>query len=144
MAGRLKPPMWYWCVAIVIVLWGATGVFAFYADRTMDAAAVARLSDYDRTFRANQPAWQVWAYGIAVWTGLLGAIALLARSRHAHPIFVVSLVAVVALFGWIFVATDMIAVKGPVTTMGFPIFVAVAAIGQIWFADYARKRGWIG
>ena len=144
MTGRLKPPMWFWGIAIVILLWGGMGVFAFYADRTMDAAAVAHLSDYDRTFRANQPMWEVWAYGIAVWTGLIGAIALLAKSRFAHPVFVVSLVAVVALFGWIFVATDMIAVKGPLLAMGFPIFIAVVAMFQIWFADYARKRRWLG
>ncbi|GGA59453.1 hypothetical protein GCM10011395_32170 [Sphingomonas psychrolutea] len=144
MAGRLKPPIWFWLVTIVILAWGAMGIFAFYADRTMDAAAVARMSDYDRNFRVNQPAWEIWAYAVAVWTGFIGAIALLVRSRHAHPVFVVSLVAVVALFGWIFVATDMIAVKGPLVATGFPIFIAVAAVAQIWFADYARKREWIG
>lgn len=144
MAGRLRPPIWFWCVTIVIALWGAAGVFAFYADRTMDAAALARLSDYDRAFRANQPGWQVWAYGIAVWSGMIGAIALLARSRHAHAIFVVSLVAIVAMFGWVFVATDLIAVKGPLVATAFPTFIAAAAVFQIWFADTVRKRGWIG
>ena len=144
MAGRLKPPVWFWIVAILIVAWGGMGVVAFYADRTMNAAALAQLSEYDRHFRATQPLWTIWAYGIAVWTGLIGAIALLAKSRRAHPIFVVSLVAVVLLFGWVFVATDMIAVKGPLQATGFPIFIAVAAVFQIWFADYARKREWIG
>ena len=110
----------------------------------MDAAAIARMSAYDQAFRAHQPAWEVWAYAVAVWTGFIGAVALVARSRLAHPVFVVSLVAVVALFGWIFVATDLIAVKGPLVAMGFPIFIAVAAVGQIWFADHARKREWIG
>ena len=144
MAGRLKPPVWFWGVAIVILLWGGMGVFAFYADRTMSAAAVAQLSDYDRAFRMHQPGWEVWAYGIAVWSGLIGAIALLARSRYAHPVFVVSLVAIVVLFGWIFVATDMIAVKGPFQAMAFPIFVAAAAVFQIFFSDHARKREWVG
>ena len=45
MAGRLKPPIWFWLVTIVILAWGAMGIFAFYADRTMDAAAVARARE---------------------------------------------------------------------------------------------------
>lgn len=143
MAGQAKPPMWFWIVAIGIVAWGGMGIVAFYMDVTMDAAAVAKLSAYDQAFRAKQPPWQIWAYGTAVWAGLFGAIALLAKSRAAHPIFVVSLVAVVALFGWEFVATDLIAAKGPLVAMGFPVFITIMAIVQIWFADHARKRGWL-
>lgn len=144
MAARAKAPLWFWGVTALILAWGATGVFMFYMDRTMDAAAVARLSDYDRTLRAHQPLWQIWAYGVAVWTGLIGAVALVARSRHAHPVFVVSLVAIVVLFGWMFVATDLIAVKGAWTATAFPIFIAAVAVLQIWFADVAQKRRWIG
>ncbi len=144
MAGRARAPLWFWGVAGLILAWGAIGVFMFYTDRTMDAAAVARLSAYDRALRASQPFWQVLAYGVAVWTGLLGGVALVGRSRHAHPIFVVSLVAVVVVFGWAFVATDLIAVKGAWTATAFPIFIAAVAVFQIWFADHAQKRGWLG
>ena len=144
MARKLKPAPWFWIVAVILVLWGGMGVMAFYMDRTMDAAAVAKLSAYDQAYRAHQPLWTIWAYGIAVWSGLIGAIALLAKSRWAHPVFVVSLVAVVVLFGWVFVATDMIAVKGAAKATGFPIFVAAVAVFQIWFAEYARKRLWVG
>lgn len=144
MAERARAPLWFWGVTAVIVAWGAIGVFLFYADRTMDAAAVARLSAYDRALRASEPDWQIWAYGIAVWTGLFGGVALIVRSRHAHPVFVVSLVAIVVVFGWAFVATDLIAVKGAWTATAFPIFIAAVAVFQIWFADLAQKRGWIG
>lgn len=143
MALRNRPPTWFWVAAVVILLWGAVGVYAFYADVTMSAADVAKMSAYDQAFRAHQPRWSVWLYGLAVWSGLIGAVLLLARSRYAHPVFVVSLVAVVVLFGWAFVATDLIAVKGPMTAMGFPIFVTLVAVAQIWIADRARKRGWI-
>ena len=144
MAARTKPPAWFWIAAIAVALWGAMGIYAFYADVTMSAADVAKMSAYDQAFRAHQPRWSVWLYGVAVWSGLIGAILLLLRSRHAHPVFVVSLVAVVVLFGWVFVATDMIAVKGPVQAMAFPIFVAAVAVAQIRFADRSQRRGWIG
>lgn len=140
---RHKAPAWFWAIAIVLTLWGAMGVYSFYADVMMSADQVAKLPEYDRNFRINTPTWQYWIYGVAVWTGLGGSLALLLRSRFAHLLYVISLVAVVVLFGYVFIATDLIAQKGPAEAMIFPIIVAVIAAFQIWFARMAIRRGWI-
>lgn len=144
MAEKSRPPLWFWIVAILITLWGAMGVYAFYADVTMGEAARAQLSAYDRNLLASRPGWFPWLYGASVWSGLFGGIALLVRSAWARPLFVVSLVTIVVMFGFIFIATDLIAVKGVGPATGFPIFIAVVAIFQIWLAGLARRRGWIG
>lgn len=140
---RRTPPMWFWIVAVVFALWGALGIYAFYADVTMSAADMAKLQDYDRRLLASRPAWFPWLYGSGVWTGLLGALALLARRGVARGLTVVSLVLVIAMFGYIFVATDLIAVKGIGAAAGFPMFIVVMEAAQIWVADRAIKRGWI-
>lgn len=131
-------------MAIVLVLWGALGIYAFYADVTMSEAAKAQLSDYDRRLLASRPSWFVWLYGIAVWSGLFGSVALLLRSRLARAIFIVSLVGTVAMFGYIFAVTDLIAVKGFGPAAGFPIFIVAMGILQVWLAGLAIRRGWIG
>ena len=138
-----KPPVWFWIAAIVITLWGALGVAAFYMDVAMSDAAKAQLSDYDRTLLASRPSWFVWLYAVATISGLLGGIALLARSAYARLFFIVSLIGVILQFGWIFAVTDLIAVKGFVVACAFPIFIAIVAVLQLSFAGIARKRGWI-
>ncbi|MEG3087199.1 hypothetical protein [Sphingomonas sp. PB4P5] len=143
MAVRSKAPRWFWLVAGLITLWGVVGVAAFYMDLTMSPAAVAAMSDYDRALRASRPGWFMWLYGAAVWTGLIGGVLLLARSALAQPVLLASLVLVIAMFGYIFAVTDLIAVKGVVGAAGFPIVIAAIAVVQVWCAARARQRGWI-
>ena len=100
-------------------------------------------TDYQRTLYAGLPVWYNAVYAVAVGTGLLGAVALLARSTLARPLFVISLIAVVVQFGWLFATTDIIAHQGA-ATVGFPLFIAAVAAFEIWFARHAQRRGWIG
>ena len=76
--------------------------------------------------------------------GFLGALAMLARSVLARPLFVVSLIAIVVQFGWLFTQTDILAHRGVATTLPFPLVIAVIAAVEIWLADLAQRRGWIG
>lgn len=141
---RTRPAAWFWAVAILFALWGAMGIFAFYSDVRMTPADAAKLSAYDAKLLASRPAWFLWVYGLSVWSGFAGSVALLARSRHARPLFVISLATVLVMFGFMFVATDIIAVKGFVAAAAFPIFIAVVAALQIGVAGTATRRGWTG
>src|SRR3546814_4596841 len=80
---------------------------------------------------------------IAVGAGVLGSFALLARSAMARWLFVLSLIAIIVIFGYLFLATDVIAVKGAAATLPFPILIALIAIFAIWFTGYAARRGWV-
>ena len=143
MVERIRPPSWFWLIALLAILWGVMGVVAFYMDLTMSPAAIADLSSYDRALRASRPGWFMWLYGSAVWTGLIGGVLLLLRSALAHGVFVVSLVLVIVMFGYIFAVTDLIVVKGFGVAAGFPILVALIAGAEIWFAAWARRRAWL-
>lgn len=141
--SQIRVPMWFWIVALILALWGMMGVVAFYMDLTTTPEQVAKMSAYDRKLLASRPSWFMWLYGGAVWSGLIGAVALLARSRLCQPLFVLSLVLVVIMFGYIFAATDLIAVKGFTRAAGFPILIAAIAAFQIWLAALARGRRWL-
>lgn len=138
----MKPPTWFWIISGLIVLWGAMGVFAFYTDVTMSEEMIAAMPEYDRQFYQARPSWMPVVYGLATWGGLLGGIALLLRRRAALILFLVSLIAVIVQFGWVFGATDLIAAKGAWTLI-FPLFILAVALFQIWFANQAAKRGWL-
>ncbi|RIA47144.1 hypothetical protein DFR49_1713 [Hephaestia caeni] len=140
---RQRPTAAFRVVAILLTLWNAFGCYAWYLQWTLGADAMGPATDYDRQLYAALPGWYNGAYAVAVGAGLLGAFALLARSAAARWLFVLSLIAIVVMFGYLFLATDVIAVKGAGTTLPFPILIALIAIFAIWFTGYATRRGWV-
>lgn len=140
---RQRPPSWYWIVAIILTLWGVMGIAAFYMDVMASPEALAKLPAYDRQLLAARPAWQIWAYGVAVWGGLLGSIALLMKRKQASYFFIASLVGMALSMGPMLFGTDIVAVKGFVGAAAFPIFIVAVGAGQLWFTRFARRRGWL-
>ena len=143
-ATRRSPPGWYWIVVVVLLLWQAIGVWSFYEHVAHGPAAMGAVpTEYDRQYFAAIPGWYNWVYGIAVWGALAVGAALLRRHRAAIPLAIVSLVAIVIMFGWNFLATDLIAAKGVWVTY-FPAAIFAMGVFTWWFARTARARGWIG
>lgn len=137
-----KPPLWFWIVSVVLFLWACIGLFAFYS-QVLDSAAIASLPDYDRQMLTSMPMWLKAVYAIAVLSAALGGALLLARSALARLLYLVSLVSVIAQFGYTLGATDLIAVKGFLVAAGFPIFIIAMGVVQLWFARLATGRGWL-
>lgn len=139
----VKPPAWFWVVAVILLLWNLVGAYACIQQFRLGAEAMGPATDYDRRLYASMPGWYDWCFAFAEVMGVGGALALLARRAAALPLFVLSLIGVVVQFGYLFATTDIIAVKGVWTTY-FPLFIAAMCVGQILFARTARARGWIG
>lgn len=140
---RQKPPGWFVAIAVLLVLWGLAGCASFYVHIAHGPDIDPKATDWDRAYFAALPGWLNIVYAVAVGGGLLGSIALLMRSKLATSLYILSLVAVIVQFGYIFAATDLIAHKGAATTVPFPLLIAAIAIFQIWFAKRAERRGWI-
>lgn len=144
MIDRAKPPLWFWIAGVVLLLWGLMGVVFFQMDVAMTSADLAKLDPYDRQLYASRPSWLIATYGVAVWAGLLGSVLLLLRRSWARSLYLLSLVAIVVLFGFELGTTDLIAHKGFLEAAGFPIVIALIAAFEILLATRARRRGWIG
>jgi hypothetical protein len=140
---RQRPTALFWLVAILLTLWNAFGCYAWYLQWTLGADAMGPASAYDRELYAALPGWYNWVYAIAVGAGLVGSLAMLGRSAAARWLYVLSLIAIIVMFGYLFVVTDVIAVKSAGEALGFPIVITLIAIFAIWFAGYAQRRGWV-
>ncbi|MES2442456.1 MAG: hypothetical protein V4574_06465 [Pseudomonadota bacterium] len=140
---RQKPPTWFWIVAVVLTLWGLMGCFALYLHITVGPRMDPKATEWDIAYYNALPFWFLGVYFVSIFGGLFGSIALLMRSKQAHPLFVASLAGVIVQFGYVFLATGLIAHKGAMATMPFPLFIAAVAVFQIWFSVYAKRRGWI-
>ena len=143
MIVHTRPPRWFWAVGAALLLWGCSACVAFYMHMTFDPNDPANPA-YDRQLYRSLPMWLDYVFAVAVGTVLLGATALLARSRLAIPLFFLSLVAVIVQFGWTLGATDLIAVKGPAQALTAPAVILGLGCVAAWFARLAERRGWIG
>ena len=142
-ASSITPPRWYRIVAVIAVLWMLFGVLAWFMDFMTDEATVAGLSDAQRQVYAQRPQWLFVAYGIAIFTGLAGAVGLLMRKSWATPALAISLIAVVVQFGYTFLGMDTIALLGAAVALPFPIVIFLIGALLLWLSMHAKQRGWI-
>lgn len=138
-----RPPAWFWLAAAVLVLWQAVGVWSWWEHwRHGPRAMGATPTEADIAYFAALPAWYAWLYAVATWSALAGGVALLVRRAIAAPLLALSLVATVAMFGYTFAVTDLVARKGA-SVFAFPAFIVAVGAFAWWLARAARARGWI-
>ncbi|MGQ4659964.1 hypothetical protein [Lysobacter sp. F6437] len=142
-APVLKRPTWFWVVAVLALLWNLLGLAMAWMQYSMTPDQLAQLPEAQRTLHEAFPLW-LWAVDfVAVLAGTLGSILLLMGRRLALPMFWVSLVAVVVLFGYCLFPGGMIEVLGAAQALPMPVLVTVIAIFLVWFTRRSIARGWL-
>ena len=136
-------PGWFIAVSVFLLLWAIAGVASLAGHVVVGEKLAAEQGAWDLAYYRALPAWFAWDYAIATLAALLGAVALLMRSRWAVVLYVVSLVAVVIQFGYVFMGTDLLPHKGAAATMPFPALIALMGAVQIAVARMAARRGWV-
>jgi hypothetical protein len=139
---RARVPGWYWVVAGLALLWEAGGCFAYLTQVRMKAADVGALPAAQRDLWLAMPAWIWSAYAIAVWIGLLGALALLVRWRWARAAFLVSLAGAIVQFGWTFLVKHALSALGT-SAAALPAAIILSGAFLVWFASAATRWGWL-
>jgi len=137
-----RPPYWYWLVSGLALLWMLFGTMAWVFDLMTDETTVAGMSEAQRQLYAARPQWLFAVYGLAILSGLAGALGLVLRKGWAVPAFAVSLAAIVLQFGYTFLVMDAIGLLG-LAAVPFPLLIFAIGVFLVWFAVEARKRGWI-
>lgn len=142
MALREKPPLWFWIVGVLMLLWNGVGVMAYVAEATMSAETLRALPEGQRALLLSRPAWATAAYAVAVFGGVAGCLLLLIRRRLAIPVLVLSLLGVLLQLGHAFGIAGALHVLGP-TGAVLPALVLAGALFLVWFARRARMKGWL-
>jgi len=139
---RVKPPIWYWGVVGVALLWNALGVVAFIAQVSMGPEALAQLSEIERSIHESTPIWATAAFGVATFGGLLGCVLLLFRTRFAGPVLVMSLLGIAVQMIHGLAMTEAVALLGPQVAV-LPSLILVVALFLVAFFGGAHSRRWI-
>jgi len=138
-----KPPVWFWIVSILALLWNLMGVMSYLEQAYMTDEMKEQYTADQLTLMDGIPAWVTAAFAIAVWGGLLGCIALLLRKKWAKPILLLSLIAILIQMGYSFFMTNAAEIYGPLPGIIIPLLVIIISFALVQFARIAEKRNWI-
>ncbi len=137
-----KPPMWFWIVSALALLWNLAGVMAYLGQAYMSIETLEQMSQAERLLYESQPAWVTGAFAVAVWGGALGCIALLLKKKWAKPVFIISLIGILVQMSHSFFMSNNFEVYGP-GAMIMPIMVLIIGIALVLLANTAIKKGWL-
>ena len=137
------PPMWYWIVSGLALVWMIVGVLAWTMDWLMDPAALEAMTEGQRQLYTSRPQWLFVVYAIAIFSGLFGAIGLLLRKAWATWMFVISLVAIVLQFGYTFMVMNAIELIGAAAAVPVPLVIVTLGALVLWLSVHAGKAGWL-
>ena len=141
--SNTKPPVWFWIVSILALLWNLMGVMSYLEQAYMTDEIKAQYTAEQLTLMQGVPAWVTAAFAIAVWGGLLGCIALLFRKRWAKPLLMLSLIAILIQMAYSFFMTNAAEIYGLIPGIIIPLLVIIIGIALVQFARIAEKRNWI-
>jgi len=137
-----KPPVWYWVIAGIALLWNGLGVYAYIAQVTLSDEAMAAFPAAQQELYSTTPNWAMAAFALGVFGGVLGSIALLMRRVWAKQLFIASMLGVVGVTVYQFFLSNTFEVMGDGAKI-MPVMIVIGAILLLWFAFVATKKGWI-
>jgi hypothetical protein len=136
------PPRWFKVVAGIAAAWMLFGVVMWFVDLLFSEAMVAGMSEGQRALFESRPQALFVVYGVAIFSGLAGALGLVLRKAWAVPALAVSLVAAVVQFAYTFFVMDAVGHIGA-AALPFPILILAIGTGLLWLALRASRRGWL-
>ncbi|RIA09647.1 hypothetical protein OE09_1491 [Flavobacteriaceae bacterium MAR_2010_72] len=137
-----KPPIWYWIVSVIALIWNGMGVMQYLGQAYNTDAFREQYTSEQLELMANTPSWVTAAFALAVFGGIVGAIALLLRKKWAYHLFLISLLAVIAQMIYNLFVIDSITIYGP-GAAAMTAMIILFALLLLWFSKKAISKGWI-
>lgn len=134
--SKVKPPIWFWIVSVIALLWNAMGVDQYLGQAYKTERWLSTMSEEQLEIVSYFPVWLTAVFAIAVFAGALGSIGLLIRKKWAYPLFVVSLLAVFLQMGYVLS-------QGHSNDIAMTFSIIVFAVFLVWFSKKAVSKKWI-
>nr|WP_299346718.1 hypothetical protein [Allomuricauda sp.] len=142
MTKSVKPPIWFWAISVLALLWNLFGLYNFYISTFDQVAILETLNQEQRELFESMPLWATVCFGIATISGVVASVGLLARKKWAKPLFIISLITMVAQFiNWLFIQNAPEVFPNSYT---MPITVFIVGVLLIFFSNKGVQKGWLG
>ncbi|MDJ0646234.1 MAG: hypothetical protein QNJ57_09670 [Flavobacteriaceae bacterium] len=137
-----KPPVWFWIVSVVALLWNGMGVNNYIQQAYRTEGFIAQVTPEQLAIIETRPAWATAAFAIAVFSGLLGSLLLLLRKRFASPLLIISFITALLTQIWWFM-TDGPSLSDQASGAIIPIVVVLFALLLVWMARKGVTKTWL-
>ena len=137
-----SPPVWFWVISVIVLAWYLMDTLAFFMRVSMTEAAIKTIPENQQHLYRDMPLWVNMVFACEVFSGTLGGLSLLLRKKWALPLFVISLLGVVAQTSNIWFLTDAISVMG-VSAVLMPIVAIIIGAAMVLLAKSAIPKGWL-
>jgi hypothetical protein len=140
MTNTNKPSALFWIIGVVALLWNGMGVNYYLQSAFKTEASTAGLNEAQIELMDSMPAWYTALFAIAVFSGIIGSIALLMKKKIAVPIFMISFVAAfINQIYWLF-ATDAVEVFSDQMPYLMPALVVLIGAFLIWYSKKQKAK----
>lgn len=137
-----KPPIWFWVVSIIALIWNGLGVNAYLQQAYNTTAHRAMYTGEQLMVLDKTPSWATAAFAIAVFAGLIGCIGLLMKKKWAKSLFLLSLLGIlIQLSHSVFMVKMYQLLSLPQNIMSFSI--PIVAFLLYYIARKSEARGWL-
>ena len=137
-----SPPVWFWVISIVALLWYLMDTSAFFMRVLMTEEAIKAMPENQQHLYRDMPLWVNIVFACEVFCGTLGSIALLLRKKWALPSFVISILGTLAQTSNIWFLTDAISAMGaPAIVM--PLVAIIIGAAMFVLAKFAISKRWL-
>jgi hypothetical protein len=147
MAGKARifsdraPTPWHlWVIGVLTLFWNAVGAFDYLATQLQIESYMANFTPEQLAYFSDFPAWVVAFWALAVWSAVVGSLALLFRSRFAAPLFLTSLISMIVTSIHNFGFSDGTAIMEQGALI-FSIMIAVISILLVIYSRAMVSRG---
>lgn len=133
---KVKPPVWFWIVSVIALLWNAMGVDQYLGQAYKTERWRSAMTEAQLEMVASLPTWLTAAFAIAVFAAILASLGLLLRKKWAYYLFVISLIAVIIQMGYVLA-------QGHFDGIAMTISIIVFSIFLVWFSKKSISKDWI-
>jgi hypothetical protein len=130
-----KPPIWFWIVSALALIWNAMGVMQYLQQAFKTDSFIASCTPEQLEMYANLSSWYTAAFALAVFGGALGCLLLLLRKRLATTLLLISFIAIIIQMSYV---TFSLKMANAMT----PLIIIVGAL-LVWLSKIATKKGWL-
>lgn len=135
-----KPPLWFWFIGALALVWNLAGLGAFALHLSITPEMIAQLPPEQAKLYTEAPEWLNAAFGIAVVGGVLASIMLLMRNIFAVVLYSLSLLGILAQNSYSFFMSDTFAVLGQ-DAMVMPAVVIMLGVGLLGYSIALKNQG---
>jgi len=131
--GAVRPPLSFWVVAGLSLLWNGFGAYLYTLTNLDDAALLASAPQAMQGYIANMPTWAHIGWSLGIWGSFAGSVLMLLRLRWAVQAFLVSLLGALLSFAG--------QARAGVLEPAQPAVILIVIGFLLWFCRRAERSG---